>query len=218
MKKALVAAMFAGVATMAAATAHAREVYGSFGTEGVGIGYSQPIGVRDNVRVDVNGFSLSHSFNAGDLHYDANLKLTHVGIYGDFFPAPSVVPFRFTAGVLIGDDHLEGDATSMSGTYTINGVTVPTGGETIHAKAKFPAVRPYVGIGFGHTPQATKGFSAFFDAGVAFGKPHVDFDVPANIVAAAGQDNVNAEEQNLQDKANKLKFYPIVKVGITYRF
>jgi hypothetical protein len=29
---------------------------------------------------------------------------------------------------------------------------------------------------------------------------------------------VNAEEQSLQNKADDLKFYPIVKLGLTYRF
>ena len=58
----------------------------------------------------------------------------------------------------------------------------------------------------------------FFDAGVAYGKPHVDFDVPATIVSEAGQANVNAEEQQLRDKVERYRFYPIVKVGVTYRF
>ncbi len=86
-------------------------------------------------------------------------------------------------------------------------------GESVHATAKFPVVRPYLGIGLGHTPTARKGFSMFCDAGVAYGKPRVDFDVPANIVAEVGQANVDAEEQQLQDKADKLRFYPVVKVG-----
>lgn len=32
----------------------------------------------------------------------------------------------------------------------------------------------------------------FFDAAVAYGRPHLDYDVPAAIVAEAGQANVNA--------------------------
>jgi hypothetical protein len=216
MKKALVAAI-AGFATMLAGTAHAHEIYGNIGTEGLGIGYGYALGSRDNVRAEFNGFSLSHGIDAGGVHYDGHIKFAHGALYGDFFPAPGMVPFRITAGVLIGDDNFSGDATSMSGTYTINGVTVPSDDATITAKLKYPTVRPYLGIGFGHTPKA-KGLSAFFDAGVAFGKPKVEYNVPADIVAAVGQDNVNAEEQQLQDKANKLRFYPIVKVGITYRF
>ncbi len=69
-------------------------------------------------------------------------------------------------------------------------------------------MRPYLGIGFGHTPVANKGFSAFFDAGVAFGRPRIDqFDVPAQVLAIAGQAAVDQQKQDLQDK-----------VDVTYRF
>lgn len=203
---------------LSAPLAHAHEVYGQIGTEGLGIGFSEPLGTRDNVRAEFNGFTFSHGFNTNDLHYDGKVNLYHGGLYLDFFPAPNTIGFRLTAGMLIGGDNIDATATSMTGTYTINGVNYSTLGESIHAKARFPTVRPYLGIGFGHTPVAQKGFSAFFDAGVAFGRPHVDFDVPADIVAEAGQENVDAEKQELQDKADKLRFYPIVKVGVTYRF
>jgi hypothetical protein len=215
----LLAACLAGLAALSApALAQAHEIYGQVGTEGVGMGFGEPLGTHFTGRGEVNGLAFSHSFSTDDLNYDAKAKLLHGGIYFDFFPAPQSVPFRLTAGVLLGSDTIDADATSASGTYTINGVQVSTLGESIHAKARFPAVRPYVGIGFGHTPVATKGFSMFFDAGVAYGRPKVDFDVPANIVAEAGQENVDAEEKQLQDKADKLRFYPIVKVGVTYRF
>jgi hypothetical protein len=207
----------AAFAMSAATAAHAVEVYGGLGTEGVTGGFGLSFEPHENIRAELSGFSLSHGFNSGDLQYDGTFKILHGGLYLDLFPAPQVVGFRVTAGMLIGDDNLSGDATSMNGTYTINGVTVPTNGETIHAKASYPTVRPYLGIGFGHNPT-TRGLSVTFDAGVAYGKPHVDFDVPADLVALAGQNNVNAEEQTLQNKADDLKFYPIVKLGLTYRF
>ncbi|CAH0446847.1 hypothetical protein LMG10661_02910 [Ralstonia syzygii subsp. syzygii] len=129
----------------------------------------------------------------------------------------ATTPVRLTAGVLVGDDRIDGTATSQSGTYTINGVSVSSAGESVTAKLRFPAVRAYLGIGFGHNPR-TKGLSVAFDAGMAFGKPSVSFNVPPNIAAAAGASNVSAEEQNLQSKANNLKFYPILKAAVTYRF
>jgi hypothetical protein len=217
MKK-LLLAFAAGAVALSAPLAHAREVYGQVGTEGVGIGYSEPLGTHDNVRAEFNGFAFSKSFDAGGLHYDGTAHLYHGGLYLDFFPAPNTVSFRFTAGALIGGDNVDATANSPSGTYKINGVNYSTLGQSIHAKARFPTVRPYIGIGFGHTPVATKGFSAFFDAGVAYGRPRIDFDVPAEIVAEAGAANVEAEKQDLQSKADKLRFYPIVKVGVTYRF
>lgn len=217
MKKTLVA-LAAGIVALSTPLAHAREIYGQIGTEGVGIGYSEPLGTRDNVRAEFNGISFSHDFNAGALHYDGKAHIYHGGLYLDFFPAPNTIAFRLTAGALIGGDHVDATATSLTNTYTINGVSYSTLGQNVHAKATFPTVRPYLGFGFGHTPVAQKGFSAFFDAGVAYGRPHVDFDVPADIVAVAGQANVDAQKQALQDKADKLRFYPIVKVGVTYRF
>lgn len=220
MKKSLAAltAAIGTLAALAAPLAHAREIYGQIGTEGVGLGYAQPIGTRDNVRVEFNGMKFSHGFDTNDLHYDGTVNLYHGGFYFDFFPAPDTVGFRFTAGALVGGDNIDATATSMNGTYTINGVPYPTLGESIHARARFPTVRPYLGIGFGHAPLAQKGFSAFFDAGVAYGRPRVELDVPPAIVAEAGQANVDAEQQDLQNKADKLRFYPIVKVGVTYRF
>ncbi|WNC94600.1 hypothetical protein RI103_36280 [Paraburkholderia sp. FT54] len=207
----------AGLAMFAASAVQAQEVYGNIGTEGLGAGVGYSFESHDNVRADFNGIGLSHNFNAGGAHYDGKLSLYHGGLYADFFPVPGIVGVRLTAGVLIGGDNLAGDATNMSGTYTLNGVTVPANGETIHAKAQFPSVRPYLGIGFGHNPLS-RGLSFFFDAGVAFGKPKLTYDVPADIVAAAGQANVDAEKASLQYKVNRVKVYPIVKVGLAYRF
>lgn len=214
-----IAALLAGAAALGGTSAYAQsaEVYGGVGTDGVGAGVGYSFNQYTNVRAEVDGFSLSHDFSAGGLRYDAKVNLLHGALLGDLFPAPNVFPIRLTAGILVGDDRVDGTANSTKGTYTINGVTVPTGGQSINARLKYPSVRPYVGFGFGHNPK-TKGLSVAFDAGVAFGKPSVTFNVPASVVAAAGQSNVNAEEQSLQSKANDLKFYPIVKVDLTYRF
>jgi hypothetical protein len=205
---------------LAAAGAQAREVYGDIGSEGAGVGFAQPIGSRDNIRVEVHGFKLSRSFSAGNVQYDGHARIAHAGIYGDFFPAPTVIPFRLTAGVLLGSDEIDATATSLTGF----GVRLPPGvnrsslTQSIHATARFPAVRPYIGLGFGHTPVAKKGFSAFFDAGVAYGRPHFSYDVPTEVTAFAGPKAVREEEQQLEDKLEKLRFYPVIKLGLTYRF
>ncbi|CAB3748274.1 hypothetical protein [Paraburkholderia solisilvae] len=199
------------------AYAQSNEIYGGIGSDGIGAGYGFSPNTYVTVRGEVSGFSFSHSFSAGDLNYDATVKLIHGALYADFFPIPTVVPMHLTAGLIIGGDELDGDATPVGGTYTINGQTVSANGESIHASAKYPTVRPYLGFGFGHHLGA-KGFSVAFDAGVAFGRPRVSFDVPADIAAQAGQENVAAEERNLQDKADDFRFYPIVKVAATYRF
>ncbi len=202
-----------------AASAQSNELYGGVGTDGVGVGFGHSFNQYAGVRAELDGFSISHHFTSGDLNYNANLRLIHGGLFGDFFPAAQVLPFHFTAGVIVGGDELSGDAVSSNGQYTINGATVmAASGESIHATLKFPTVRPYIGIGFGHSLLSKKGLSMAFDAGVAFGRPSVSFDVPADVAAQAGAQNIAAEEQSLRDKANNLKFYPIIKVSVTYRF
>ncbi|NYI01379.1 hypothetical protein [Cupriavidus plantarum] len=198
--------------------AHAHEIYAGIGTEGVGAGFAYALDDRFNARAEINGFALSRSFTAGDLSYDARATLLHGGLYADWFPAPQTAPFRFVIGALIGDDHVNATATSTNGTYNINGVVVAANGETVTARARYPTVRPYLGIGFGHTPNGKPGFGMYFDAGVTYGRPRVSLNVPDSIAAQVGQANIDAERQELQDKANRLRFYPIVKIGVTYRF
>ena len=38
------------------------------------------------------------------------------------------------------------------------------------------------------------------------------------VVAAAGQANLDAEQRKLQDNVNKLKAYPIIKIGYSFSF
>ncbi len=78
----LLLATAAGIVAFSAHGAHAREIYGQIGTEGVGIGYSEPLGTHDNVRAE---------FNAGQLHYDGTAHIMHGGLYwtSSRFRAPS---------------------------------------------------------------------------------------------------------------------------------
>lgn len=198
-------------------TVDAAEIYSQAGTEGIGVGGGVPIGTMANVRAEFNGIALAHCFSAGGLSYDGKVTLADGGLYADFFPAPSLMSLRLTAGVLVGSDYVSADASAIDGIFTLNGMPVAGDDEKIHARVKFPTIRPYVGIGLGHSPAASVGFGFFGDVGVAFGRPRVDFDVPAQVLAEAPAD-VAAEKQIVVDKANRLRFYPIIKVGVRYVF
>jgi hypothetical protein len=203
-----------------AAHAQSNEVYGGFGTGGLVLGAGHGFNPYVGARAELGGFSLSHTFTSGSTDYDANLRLIHGSVFADFFPAAAWFPVHFTAGVIFGGDQVSGDAnTNSNGTITINGVPVtPTDGETVSAKLKWPTVRPYVGFGFGHNPVGKPGFSFAADFGVAYGRPHVTFNVPENLAQQAGAGNVAEAESNLQDKANDLRWYPLATVSVTYRF
>jgi hypothetical protein len=209
-------AVAAAVALIAVQTTHAAEVYGTAGTDGLGVGVGYSFNPSADVRADFNWARISHSGDSSGVHYDGVINMAHAGLYADWFPFAAKSRFRLTAGMLIGDDNATGVLTGQSGTYTIHGHTF-SATETIHAKASMPAVRPYLGLGYGHNTDA-KGFSFIADAGVAYGKPTVQYTIPDNLVAGAGAENVAAQEADWTEKANRLRFYPVVKVGMTYHY
>ncbi len=209
------AALLSGALSIHAA--QAGEMYLQGGTQGLGVGYAQSLNSWLGVHADLNGGSLSHGFDAGSMHYDGRLHLFSGGLYLDAFPIASSA-FRVTGGVLVSNTHVNGTATSNDGNFVINGQTVSSPGSSATVKIRYPAAMPYLGIGFGHKPTATKGFNFTADLGVAYGRPRVSYNASPELVAAAGAENVNAEMQSIQDKANKYRFYPIVQLGLTYRF
>jgi hypothetical protein len=208
-----------GIASQAA-HAQSNEVYGGFGTGGLVLGAGHSFNPYVGARAELGGFALSHTFHSDSTDYDANLRLIHGSLFADFFPAAAWFPVHFTAGAVFGGDQISGDAkVNENGTITINGVPVtPTNGETVNAKLKWPTVRPYLGFGFGHSTVGKPGFSFAADFGVAYGRPHVTFDVPENLAQQAGAENVAAAENKLRDKADDLRFYPLATVSVTYRF
>lgn len=85
------------------------------------------------------------------------------------------------------------------------------------AKVKLPTVMPYLGLGFGHKP-VSKGFGVTFDIGVAYGRPRTTYSVPEIYTAFTSAQNIAEQEQKISDKVERYKLYPVLQLGVTYRF
>lgn len=206
--------LFAAACGVAAA-ASADEVYGGAGTTGVEMGYGLKLDATRGVRVEANLLKYSPSFSTSDVDYDAKLKFGNAGMYFDWFPGDS--SFRVSTGALIGPRKLEGTGRPNGGAITINGVAYSAPGESLYMEAKFPIVSPYIGIGWGHK-QSDNGGGFYADFGTAYGRPKVTLTASPGLLAAAGQANIDEEQRRAQDKADKLRFYPVLKVGYSYAF
>lgn len=195
--------------------AHASdEVYFGAGTTGATAGYAHSLGARTGYRVEANYLNYSRDFNTNDARYNGKLKFADVAAYYDVFFAG---PFRVSVGLMIGSHKLDALGTATGGTVTINHQQYDASGEWVHARAKYSTVRPYLGLGWGHRPNHT-GFGFFGDVGVAYGSPDVSFSTSPGLQAEAGAANIEAERQHVQDKADNLRFYPVVRVGVNYTF
>lgn len=202
------------VGSLCAASAIAGEVYGGIATSGAELGYGLKLSDQSALRIDAEFVNYKHSFSTSDIDYDAKLKFGNAGVFYDWFLGDT---FRLTGGALVGTRKLEGTGRASGGTITINGVAYPAAGESIALDARFPTVSPYLGLGWGHK-QAAKGAGFYADLGTAIGRPKVKLTATPGLVAAAGQSNIDAEQQAAQDKADKLRFYPVIKLGFGYTF
>jgi len=211
------AAVVAAMATMMAGAAQAQEIYVHGGTLGAGVGAALPLTSWAGVHAELEGFGLSHSVNVNDNEYDGHLKLLQGGLYLDLFPFSSS-GFRVTAGALINEDELSAHAVpNAQGNYKIGDDYVPAVGAAPSATVTLPRVMPYLGIGYGHKP-VSKGFGLTLDLGVAYGRPHTTYNVPAIYSMFTTQANIDEQERKISDKVEHYRLYPVLQLGVSYRF
>jgi hypothetical protein len=216
-KTVLSAAAAAMIAMLATQTTQAQEVYVQGGTLGGGVGAAYSLNSWAGVHAEVEGFGFSHSFNVDGAKYDGHLSLIQGGLYLDLFPFTNS-GFRVTGGALINGDELKAHAVpDAQGNFKIGDASVPAIAGAPSATVRLPSVMPYLGVGYGHKP-VSKGFGFMFDLGVAYGRPHVSYFVPEVYSLLTTQANIDQEKQDITNRVEKYRWYPVVQLGVTYRF
>jgi len=209
--------------------AHAVGFYTKTGFLGTGLGVFH--GVTDNLSLRSDFTTMkkfARDFSSGAIDYRASLDSNQFGVYGDVFPFGT--GFRLSGGV-----HLRKLQAQAMGRPQNNGVIVIHNtrvgfdpGDTLTGRVKFPTVAPYLGIGWGYHDTQTSGFGFVFDLGVSFGRPSASLivseglqrklDEAAKANATTAADELESQRQKLADTTDKLKVFPQVYLGISYRF
>lgn len=200
---------------------------GKGGTLGAGVELTVGLSRQWNTRLGVNGFDYSDRREASDVEYDAEARLRSATALLDFHPGGR--GFRLTAGAVWNGTQVEGRSLPpASGFYDIGGVRVPAAAlGTLKAEAEFDPVAPYVGIGWGNAVGAHQKLGFSFDLGAVFqGRANVTLtpELPAGsplndpIARQALQILLDREARDIEDEAADYDVYPVVSVGVTYRF
>ncbi|HEY5798608.1 MAG TPA: hypothetical protein VIT92_00230 [Burkholderiaceae bacterium] len=219
MKK-LLAAATAGLA-LTAAGAHAdTTVAAVIGTTGLGLQVSAPFSEKWAVRLGANGMARSYDTTSNQVRYDLDLKIRSVDLLLDFHPMMN--PFRVSAGVTYNGNTLTGVARPAGASYVFNGRSYPTASiGRVDADVEFRAGAPYLGIGWGTSARMSGSWSFVSDLGVQFtGQPTarvVSRDCTGPLCPTLAAD-LAVERAKLQDELDKLKAYPVVRVGVSYTF
>ena len=179
------------------------------GTQGLGLELTKGISDSLNIRFDVNGFTYDADETYDGNAYNLDLDLSMYGAHVDWHPMRG--GFYVTAGIYGNGSELTGQTV---GDITINGIPYP--GVTLGAQVDFDSTAPYVGIGFGNAVSADKRLGFNLNVGVIYtGSPQVALSDSSNTIPPA---DLRAEEQKLQEEIDDFEYYPVVSVGMSYRF
>lgn len=207
--------LFLAAALMATSlSSMAGDIYAGVGTTGFTLGYEQPMGPRAATRYEWNHLVTDGNLAAGSVTYDYKVKANSLATFFDFYPVVNS-GFRFTTGAFIGSPTV--DVAARTQLYTDGNYLLVIPGDAIAVKVKTNTVIPYVGMGY-RSGRYQSGLHFFADAGVSYVKPEVTLTAHPDLVALAGPRRIAAEEKALQDEADKLKFVPVLRVGISYPF
>ncbi len=203
------------------------------GSLGAGLAAGYDISPSFTARAAVNYFSFGTDRSSAGNDYSVDLQLLSLGVLGDWHPFET--GFRITAGGLFNGNKMT-LASSAEDIELGDGIYR---GE-MEAELGFNAVAPYVGIGWTSGRAGGSGLAFFADAGVVFqGAPRISasgrvegqgnacgFGLSesgrATVQTGCGLQDLGAdlesEHADLEDQLSAFNLYPVVMLGVTYRF
>ena len=188
------------------------------GTLGFGLEGIARLNSRLNAKAGVNAFEYDYDDTESDVEYALELELLTFSLLLDWFPFEN--PFRISAGLLINQNGLNLNAKSTA-TYTIGEDTYSLAEVgSLNGELDFNDAAPYIGIGLGNPFGSEGNWSFAVDAGVMFqGSPDVDLSADGTLANNASfLADLAREEENLQSEIDEYDMYPVISVGISYRF
>lgn len=192
-----------------------------FGTTGIGGEVTVGLTRFLNLRSGFNYGSLNMDLSLGGVEYDTSLEMMSIPLLVDLYPAGG--NFRLVGGVYI-QPGTEADLKATPGspvqigshTYGPDVVGTLTG----KIEVENP-LTPYLGIGFGNTVGEDQWLSFSLDLGVILQSYDVSLKSDGAGMTArldTFREDLKKEERNIQKDADKLKFFPVVTLGLSLHF
>ena len=162
-----------------------------------------------NVRLQGNGFNYNTTITDTNITYDAKLKLASVGLLADIYPFAG--KFRVTGGVYYNANKLDMHAQAKGA--VVIGATTYTN-PVVTTTVDFNKFAPYVGIGWGDAVSSGSPLGFNVEVGAIYqGTPKTSIVAPG--VSAA---DIAAEKQQLDNSLDNMKVYPVISLGMSYKF
>lgn len=191
------------------------------GTTGLGAELGVGFGSTFGLRAQLATGSYARDEVQSNISYEGKLKLSSGALLLDLHPLAG--SFRLSAGAVYNNNQLEATGQGQSGTIEINGISYPAAAVgSLNAAVRWDKASPYVGLGWGSQPQSG-GLFFSADVGAFYQKPNASLTgtcspIVPPLACNQLQSDIRAEEAQFQDEVNKYKLYPVLTVGVGYRF
>ncbi len=188
------------------------------GTLGIGLEAERSFSDSISGRIGVNYFTYSYSGTESDIDYDFDLTLKSLSALLDWHPFKG--SFRISGGAIYNGNNLDAKG-NPSATYAIGDSTYTSAQlGTLNGEIDFNDIAPYLGLGWDTSFGKDKGFGFLFELGAIYqGSPKVDLTADGPIASdSTFQSNLSKEENDLQNELDNYKFYPVIAIGVSYRF
>lgn len=209
----------------ATGAAHAQiDISATAGTTGAGVHASIPLTSSLNARFGAGYLADSSSRAIGNLDYGIKRQSRTLEALLDWYPSGQS-DFRLSGGVFYNDRRISARVRpDGSGNYTVQGNTyreADTG--AVKGELDYRKIAPYLGVGWGSRPNQGKGWNFTADVGVLVqGAPNTSLTSTGctSPTAPCGQlaTDLQKEKSALAREVGKYKAYPVLRVGLNYRF
>lgn len=199
-------------------------VYVKAGTLGAGGGVGYAVTDAVTGRVGFTTIKVDHDFHTTDVDYTGKFKLGGTELMLDWHPFSG--NFRVTGGVVIDHNKVDIDARLNHTPIYINGVPYNVNDlASIKGEAKFKSNVPYIGIGWGNAASKNGGFQFIADLGVEYlGSAKIKLNgtcsaqFQSDPMCTQFKSDVANEEAQLNKDVADYKWWPVLSLGVAYRF
>ena len=211
---------FAVLGLPALVTAQGVAIAPKIGTTGAGADLTIGVARTLNVRLGAQGWSRSETRTEQEIEYDADLTLLSGQILLDVHPAGR--GFRISAGAVVNGNEVTAVSTEDA-VYTINGVPYPVGlVGRLSGSVETNPVAPYLGIGWGNAVAPGSRWRFAVDVGAFYqGEPEVTLRAESpfiDLLPERFERDLEAERQEIEDGLDSYTVYPVISLGVSYRF
>jgi hypothetical protein len=191
-------------------------------TLGPGLDFTTSV-VPDTLSFRINGnyFEYTHDSSLSGVKYHEDLKLETAGFLGNWYPWQN--SFFFTAGGYENTSKIDVRARTANGNYNFNGATYSiTQAGTVAGKVKLGReFAPYAGFGWGNPVGSSANWTFYGELGALFtGSPKLSLNSSGGTLSndPTFKNNIEQERQRDQNSVSWADVYPVLAIGLAYKF